>query len=34
MANPIEPWTIPLHVVIWTVLACGLIMSLVVFLMH
>jgi hypothetical protein len=30
----IEPWTIPLHVVMWTTLLCGLIMALVVVLMH
>jgi hypothetical protein len=34
MANRIEPWTVPLHVVMWTVLGCGLIMTLVVVLMH
>jgi hypothetical protein len=34
MANHIEPWTVPLHVVMWTVLGCGLIMTLVVVLMN
>jgi len=34
MANPVEPWTIPLHVVIWTVLSVGLIMTMVVVLMN
>jgi len=34
MAKPIEPWTIPLHVVLWTNLSVGLIMTMVVILMH
>ena len=32
--QPIEPWTIPLHVIMWTTLLCGLIMVMVVVLMH
>jgi hypothetical protein len=34
MASRIEPWTIPLHIVMWTTLAVGLIMTLVVVLMN
>lgn len=34
MANRIEPWTIPLHVVMWTVLSVGLIMVMVVVMMN
>jgi hypothetical protein len=34
MANQIEPWTIPLHVVMWTVLSVGFIMVMVVVLMN
>lgn len=34
MANQIESWTLPLHVVMWTVLGVGLIMTLVVVLMN
>ncbi len=30
----IEPWTIPLHIIMWTTLLAGLIMVIVVFLMH
>lgn len=30
MATRIEPWTIPLHVVMWTTLLVGLIMVIVV----
>jgi hypothetical protein len=29
-----ESWTIPFHVIMWTVIAAGFIMMLVVFLMH
>jgi len=29
-----EAWTIPLHVLMWTTFACGLIMVMVVALMH
>ena len=32
--SSIEPWTIPLHIIMWTTLLCGLIMVLVIFLMH
>jgi hypothetical protein len=32
--SKIEPWTIPFHVIMWTTLLCGLIMTLVVLLMH
>jgi hypothetical protein len=32
--QPSETWTIPLHVVMWTVLTVGFIMVWVVFLMH
>jgi len=31
--TPIEPWTIPLHVIMWATLLCGLIMVMVVVLM-
>jgi hypothetical protein len=34
MANQNEGWTIPLHVIMWTTLSIGLIMTMVVFLMH
>jgi len=34
MANQSESWTIPLHVIMWTVLSVGLIMTMVVFLTH
>ena len=30
----IEPWTIPLHILMWTVMLVGVIMVFVVFLMH
>lgn len=33
-SQPNESWTIPLHVVMWTVIGVGLIMMLVVLLMH
>jgi hypothetical protein len=32
--NPIEPWTIPFHVIMWATLLCGVIMAIVVVLMH
>jgi len=31
---PSEAWTVPLHVIMWTVMTVGLIMTLVVLLMH
>ncbi len=31
---PIEAWTIPFHVVMWTVLLCGLIMVMVVVMLN
>ena len=34
MSTRVEPWTIPLHVVMWTAISVGFIMMLVVFLMH
>jgi len=34
VANKIETWTIPLHVIMWTTLLCGFIMVLVVLMMH
>jgi hypothetical protein len=34
MANQNESWTIPLHVLMWTTMSVGLIMTMVVFLMH
>ena len=35
MANdPNTSWTIPLHVIMWTTMSVGLIMTMVVFLMH
>lgn len=34
VANKLEAWTIPLHVVMWTTLLCGFIMVLVVLMMH
>jgi hypothetical protein len=34
VANKLEAWTIPLHVIMWTTLLCGLIMVLVVVMMH
>jgi hypothetical protein len=33
-AQPDPAWTIPLHVLLWTVLSLGLIAVIVVFLMH
>jgi hypothetical protein len=32
--RPSEAWTIPLHVVMWTVMTVGFIMTLVVLLLH
>jgi hypothetical protein len=32
--QPIEAWTIPLHIIMWATLLCGLIMTIVVILMH
>ena len=32
--TPIETWTIHFHIIMWTTLLCGLIMTLVVLLMH
>jgi hypothetical protein len=34
MANRLESWTIPLHVVMWTALSVGMIMVMVVILMN
>jgi hypothetical protein len=34
MAAPIESWTIPLHVIMWTTLGVGLIMVIVVVMMN
>jgi hypothetical protein len=34
MASRIEPWTIPLHVIMWATLLGGLIMTLVVVMMN
>jgi hypothetical protein len=34
VSNKIEPWTIPLHIIMWTTLLCGLIMTLVVIMLH
>jgi hypothetical protein len=31
---PSEAWTVPLHVIMWTTITVGLIMSLVVLMMH
>jgi hypothetical protein len=33
MGSRIEPWTIPLHIIMWTTLLVGLIMVLVVLMM-
>lgn len=32
--RPSEAWTVPLHVLIWTTLIVGFIMTLVVFMLH
>jgi hypothetical protein len=32
--RPEETWTIPLHIIMWTVLAVGLIMAMAVVMMH
>jgi hypothetical protein len=32
--RPSEGWTIPLHVIVWTAITVGFIMSLVVLMMH
>ena len=34
VSNKIETWTIPLHIIMWTTLLCGLIMALVVIMLH
>ena len=34
MASRIEPWTIPLHIIMWTTLLVGLIMVIVVVMMN
>jgi hypothetical protein len=34
MTTKIEPWTIPLHVVLWTTWVIGFVMLMVVVLMH
>lgn len=34
VSNKLEPWTIPLHIIMWTTLLCGLIMVMVVVMMH
>jgi len=34
MASSTESWTIPFHVIMWTVLLAGLVMALAVVLMH
>jgi hypothetical protein len=32
--RPSEAWTIPLHVIVWTTISVGFIMTLVVFFLH
>ncbi|MEO8551966.1 MAG: hypothetical protein ABI678_18445 [Kofleriaceae bacterium] len=32
--KPVEAWTIPLHIILWTTLLVGLIMVMAVILMH
>jgi hypothetical protein len=34
VSNKLESWTIPLHIIMWTTLLCGLIMVMVVVMMH
>jgi len=34
MAEKIESWTIPLHVIMWTTITVGIIMVMVVVMMH
>jgi hypothetical protein len=32
--RPSEAWTVPLHIIVWTAMAVGFIMTLVVFFLH
>jgi hypothetical protein len=34
VSKKIEAWTIPFHIIMWTTLLCGLIMTLVVIMLH